>query len=1730
MKISRTVTLLLASFLIISAFFSVSTPSASSTVKYSKVHHQLWKEMDAGSTASGELIPVIIKPKKGVTNLFKAASSKKSFSATNTVKSDMETVSTSVRNSGGQVKGEYEIGEVVVAYLPADKIDELAEDPNVERIWPDRKVRVVLDESVPHIEAPYMWSRGHDGSGVRIAILDTGIDSGHPMLIGKVVLAEDFTGGGNPEDVYGHGTHCAGIAAGSTANGGSYDGVAPGALLINGKVLSDDGYGSTSGIVAGINWAVDPDGNASTDDGADVISMSLGAAFCDPHEPMSLAIRDAVEAGVLVVVAAGNCGDACPSLSCHGYAGVMSPGCSPYALTVGATDKHDNWACFSSGGIVSGVGTKPDLSAPGVNIRSSVPGGYSPMRGTSMATPHVAGAAALIISANPGMGPEEVRAVLENTANDLGTPGKDTYFGWGLVNMTAASSPMMAVQPMEITEKLTTGETKTIIMTVSNLGGDDLSVDISHDAWIDTDLVQPAFDIVPLANHSFSVILDSASIGTGSREGSVLISSNEKDLSVPVSVAVYDSYFPIIHGMSMPTFAFIGQDIDVSVDVTDDEDVSQVTVNATCPGGSYMADLEKTSGSMWDGVFTVDTEGDCYVEVMATDNAGQHTTANTSIQSGSIFFGLSDEDVIEGESVFITASYMNTQDVLLDLEMELEVTNNMGVTVFRDVGNRDDLLSETVAEFNATWQTGSFGIYVINATASSDGTFLSSVSREITVTLPEIGSIQSFDISPGSVEKGRNATFSVTLSNTGTVPIGAVAEFNVINEFGSVPLVFVSDEGAVAAGTSHMFSGEHPMMLPAGNYTVVAKVHYGSRVAAEEDTLEVHVPAMCRFSSVSWPDEIEMGSTGSFSADVENYGTVTVHGTVEAFIMEGNESVAHFNMGSGAIAHANTVPFAAGRTFEVGPGNYTARLKFHYEGNSETWEKDFTVIDTVPPVIYELNFSRSFPNDSPLIIDAGVTDGSMVGSVNVSVTGPSKAKSEIEMSLSSLRGGESTWTATFTGTSLTGQYTIDATACDDSGNCNSTGDSFTIVPCNSSSLLVISSGETAHLSSALGQYCIYDWDPTKSGEPALEYLERFDAVVWSNGKRWGNIDDGTAELLVNYADRGGRLIVEGSGIAFVRVDDDFMRNVAHSVYYEEMRYFLSGNDTGIVSDEKTMDVILDHPLTDNLPESVHFDQTECPYPDALSPLDGISVMEWNDTGSAMVFYNGLGSGGGKTVFIPFDTAAMNDSAGDQLLRNIARWLLISSDNDIFPTDLSFQAGIITEQDSAILQFSVNNTGPAVEDVTINVMIDGVIDQVLTSDLSMGITDFSVTMRFTQGVHDVKVVTNPDHHVDEEDYTNNAAGISVSAASGSADVVVEEITVSPEQPDEGETASVNVALRNAGGLTAENVTLKVLLDGRVMGTSTFDIIPGGVGMFSSDWKARKGMHNVDVLVDGVHHMSHSFYACDVGSILLLSDNDANSSTGSESTGAIESSLMDGYYCYETWNESGDGLPTVGYMNQFDVIIWSAGNHWDFVIDENEENLLKQWDGCSLIFEGSDIAFDHGNDTFMQETLHSVLDSDIVIDDGAELTLEDHFIFGEIDGISLNATLSPYPDSLEVTDGTGIASWANGSLAVVVHSNDTGDCDEKTVYYAFSLGGIEDAARSRLLSNTLRWTFVIEGDINKDHEVGIMDMVMIGYYYGTSSGDANWNPDVDIHKDGVIDLADLVTMGLSYTDRW
>jgi subtilisin family serine protease len=347
---------------------------------------------------------------------------------------------------GLEVKRSYSIINGVAGSISPSALRELAADPNVAGVYPDGSVVVAQPINATkdnrtfcatsRVNVKPLWDRGINGSGVVVAVLDSGIDKNHPDLAGKVVGEVNFVDSERTtDDLLGHGTAVAGIIAGSgTASGGEYMGAAPGASLLNVRVIDSQGSGQISDIIAGIDWAIEND--------ADVLSMSLGGLnLGESNPPISMAADNAMDAGTVVCVAAGNLDERLlllmlvASSVCLGC--VESPGDGVKVITVGATDCDDRIAAFSGSGPLRDGRYKPTLVAPGVNVVSTVPPNldiegkinnyYAGASGTSLSTPVVAGVAALLIQAEPEITPAGVKAALTRGATKLSNTQDEEY-------------------------------------------------------------------------------------------------------------------------------------------------------------------------------------------------------------------------------------------------------------------------------------------------------------------------------------------------------------------------------------------------------------------------------------------------------------------------------------------------------------------------------------------------------------------------------------------------------------------------------------------------------------------------------------------------------------------------------------------------------------------------------------------------------------------------------------------------------------------------------------------------------------------------------------------------------------------------------------------------------------------------------------------------------------------------------------------------------------------------------------------------------------------------------------------------------------------------------------------------------------------------------------------------------------------------------------------------------
>jgi len=337
-------------------------------------------------------------------------------------------------------KYQYQTFPAFSAKLNKKQIEELATLPFITRIEYNEKVYATLSTATNYFgtakaSTDFSVTGDRDGSvsysknDVVIAVIDTGIDINHVDLNnGKVIAWKDYVlGQTTPYDDNGHGTHVSSIAAGEGEANSLYKGVATGTALVGLKVLDSNGSGTMDNVTAAIDWAV-----LNKDlYGIKILNLSLGTSgSSDGTDATSVAVNNAVNSGLVVVVAAGNAGPATYTIG--------SPGAAENAITVAAMsdigEKGFSLAYFSSRGYTADGRIKPDIAAPGYYItaaQANTGTGYITYSGTSMATPFVSGTVALMLDANPNLLPLDVKNILYGTAQDWGPAGKDIDYGYG---------------------------------------------------------------------------------------------------------------------------------------------------------------------------------------------------------------------------------------------------------------------------------------------------------------------------------------------------------------------------------------------------------------------------------------------------------------------------------------------------------------------------------------------------------------------------------------------------------------------------------------------------------------------------------------------------------------------------------------------------------------------------------------------------------------------------------------------------------------------------------------------------------------------------------------------------------------------------------------------------------------------------------------------------------------------------------------------------------------------------------------------------------------------------------------------------------------------------------------------------------------------------------------------------------------------------------------------------
>jgi subtilisin len=314
-----------------------------------------------------------------------------------------------INKHGGKIKKEFTLFPIVSAELTDEQAKKLSKNPNISYVEENAKIYAMGQEipwGIPHTNTDDVNHIGGTGSNIKIGVIDSGIDYNHEDL--NIVGGKTFIDGTTSYmDDYGHGTHVAGIISALNNDFGTL-GLAFDAEIYAIKVIDKNGYGRYDDLIEGIEWAILND--------IDIINMSLGSN--SDSQALENSINKAYNSGILIIAAAGNSGF-------NKKGNITYPAKYNSVMAVGAIDQNNSRADFSS------VGRELELVAPGLGIKSTLPGGYGLNNGTSMAAAHVSGIAALIMQLKPELSNVQIREILNQTATPL---GESFSFGYGLIN------------------------------------------------------------------------------------------------------------------------------------------------------------------------------------------------------------------------------------------------------------------------------------------------------------------------------------------------------------------------------------------------------------------------------------------------------------------------------------------------------------------------------------------------------------------------------------------------------------------------------------------------------------------------------------------------------------------------------------------------------------------------------------------------------------------------------------------------------------------------------------------------------------------------------------------------------------------------------------------------------------------------------------------------------------------------------------------------------------------------------------------------------------------------------------------------------------------------------------------------------------------------------------------------------------------------------------------------
>jgi subtilisin family serine protease len=805
------------------------------------------------------------------------------------------------------------------------------------------------------INAPEVWSNYTKGDGTSVAVLDTGVDPDHPDI--DVAKWSDWDSDGNrkgtsPQDYGSHGTHVSGTVSGGDASG-THIGVAPNTDLYHAAVLnqcSDRCGGNSLQIISAMQWAVDKN--------VDVISMSLGGSG-QYYEGYIKPIRDAEAAGTIVIAASGNAGD--------GTSG--SPGNVYDATSVGASKEDENIASYSSGKSITTANKwndppsdwpseyiVPTISAPGSIVKSADSGGgYYYSSGTSMATPHVSGAVALLQAATSDtLTPDEIETALVETAfkPEGKDPGQDTRYGHGIIDVQAAiqyasnSEPNPANFEVSIdstNSPVTEGDTLSVTATVQNTGDKTdtqiISLDIAGQR--DSTSIQLA------GGETQTVTLAWSNTDGAAGDYTATVTSSDDSASTGVSVESPSNFDVVIDSTTSPvtagdvlqvtaTVANTGDKTDtqtIALDIAGQRDTKSVTLDG------QTSDTVTLAWSTGDG-----DAGDYTATVTSSDDSastGVSVEQDTTPANFTVAIDSTTSPVTEGDDLSVTATVQNTGDETGTQTIALDVAGQRDSTSIQLAGGE----TQTVT-LNWTTSDGDAGDYTASVTSEND-----SASTDVTVedaSTPANFAV-SIDSTDSPVTEGDTLSVTATVQNTGDETGTQTIALDIAGQRDSTSVQLAGGETQTVTLNWTTSDGD------AGDYTAT--------VASENDSVSTSVtvqtkpdPASFNVSIDSTNSPVTESETLSVNATVENTGDET--GTQEL-----NLTV------DGTVVDSTTLTVGGGNTTDTSltwetesgdSGQYTATVTSEndsasapvsVEAGADAEEFDVSLVETTSPVV-----------------------------------------------------------------------------------------------------------------------------------------------------------------------------------------------------------------------------------------------------------------------------------------------------------------------------------------------------------------------------------------------------------------------------------------------------------------------------------------------------------------------------------------------------------------------------------------------------------------------------------------------------------------------------------------------------------------------------------------------------------------------------------------------------------